>query len=119
MNTTARFSGGRWAGLALLLLVLCESALWACPNCRDALAGDPVQAGLVRGFFWSILFMLSMPFLILGGLGSYFYWQVRSARQAAEAAAVGKSPFAAAPAGELDPVGADEPERMLEAVGAN
>lgn len=45
------------------------------------MAGDPAQAGMVRGYFWSILFMMSMPFTILTGLGTYFYFQWRSARQ--------------------------------------
>jgi hypothetical protein len=79
----------------LLFVVACDVA-FACPNCRDALAGDPQHAGLARGFFWSILFMVSMPFLILGGLGSYFYWEICRARRATAAApVVGQgSPFA-------------------------
>jgi len=35
---------------------------------------------LMRGYFWSILFMMSMPFVIFSSLGSYFYFQVRRAR---------------------------------------
>ena len=73
---------------ALLLAAVMDSTAEACPNCRDALAGDPVQAGLVRGFFWSIIFMLSMPFLILAGLSSYFYWEVCRARRAAARQAI-------------------------------
>ena len=65
----------------LLVLVLADSLL-ACPTCKDNLAADPDAANLVRGYFWSILFMMSMPFLILGGLSSYFYWEVRKARAA-------------------------------------
>ncbi|MGE3777284.1 MAG: hypothetical protein AB7F89_08880 [Pirellulaceae bacterium] len=84
-------------GLAMLFLVPIADA---CPNCRETLAGEP--DGLARGFFWSILFMLSMPFLILGGLSSYFYWEVRRARRMAAkvaGAAVG-SPFAHAAAAD-------------------
>jgi len=36
---------------------------------------------------WSILFMMSMPFLILGGFGTYVYFSIRRARRAAEASA--------------------------------
>ena len=71
-----------------LLLLACalfwlatSSVAWACPNCRDALAGDPAQAGMVRGLFWSIMFLLSMPFLITAGLGAYFYWLISRARK--------------------------------------
>jgi hypothetical protein len=37
------------------------------------------QMGMVRGYFWSILFMMSMPFVIFGGLATYFYLQVKRA----------------------------------------
>src|SRR6185436_10359396 len=33
----------------------------ACPTCKDSLAHDPASANLVRGYAYSILFMLSMP----------------------------------------------------------
>ena len=72
---------------ALLLLLIAvawlsgDSLAVACPNCGDAMASDPVQAGLVRGIFWSILFLLSMPFLIFAGISGYFYWLVRNARR--------------------------------------
>jgi hypothetical protein len=65
-----------------LVAGLFVTAVQACPNCRETLAGDASQAGLVRGLFWSILFMVSMPFLILGGLSSYFYWEICRARRA-------------------------------------
>ena len=70
--------------LLLAIVFACmatDSIAWACPNCGDAMASDPAQAGLVRGIFWSILFLLSMPFLIVAGLGGYFYWLVRNARR--------------------------------------
>ena len=70
-----------------LLVLLLAAAVWlmadvalACPTCKDQLAHDPEGANIARGYFWSILFMLSMPPLILTGLGSYFYWEVRRAR---------------------------------------
>lgn len=73
-----------------LLLVGCLGLLAttgaeACPNCRDSIAGDPTGNGLAQGFYYSILFMVSMPFFILGGLTSYFYYLVR--RDMAEKAA--------------------------------
>ena len=74
-----------------LLLVIADSAL-ACPTCKENLAGDPEAANIVRGYFWSILFMLSMPPLILSGLSLYFYYEVCKARALqAKAAAEGSS----------------------------
>ena len=54
----------------------------ACPSCKEALASSSGRGDLVSGFFWSILFMLSMPFVLLGSLGFYFYCLVRKARLA-------------------------------------
>ena len=67
--------------LLILLMFVAETAL-GCPTCKESLAhGDADSANLMRGYFWSILFMMSMPFLILGGLGSYFYYEVCKARR--------------------------------------
>jgi hypothetical protein len=58
----------------------------ACPSCKEALGSSSGGGDLVSGFFWSILFMLSMPFLLLGSFGLYFYYLVRKARLARPAA---------------------------------
>ena len=76
----------RVAALALVVVLLCVSMLEACPTCKEGIAEhDPVTAGMVRGYFYSIIFMMSMPFLILAGLSSYFYFEVRRARLRASA----------------------------------
>jgi heme/copper-type cytochrome/quinol oxidase subunit 2 len=69
----------------LMITVVCifcflPTIAWACPNCKEALAQDANAVNLVRGYYYSILLMLAMPFLILGGLSVYFYWLVRQAR---------------------------------------
>ena len=72
------------AALAVLLAAMFfapELAL-GCPTCKDNLAPDGQLTGMARGYAYSILFMLSMPPLILGGLSAYFYWEVRKARRA-------------------------------------
>lgn len=56
--------------------------------CKAALeSSDRGQGDYVRGFFYSILFMLSMPFAILGCFSTYMYTLVRRARAAQAAAA--------------------------------
>jgi heme/copper-type cytochrome/quinol oxidase subunit 2 len=74
--------------LALLLTCCVVGIAEACPTCKEQIAGDPAAYNIARGYAMSIVFMLSMPFLILGGLGSYFYWEVRRAyaKQAMEEA---------------------------------
>jgi hypothetical protein len=69
--------GGAAAALALVLALASEAS--ACPNCRESLADDPAGQGLASGFYYSILFMMSMPFVILGTLGTVFYRSVRRA----------------------------------------
>ena len=82
MNTTIRLLRAVTpVFLALALLLLLHSAALACPGCKDAVAAnDPEKARLARGYFWSIIFMLSMPPAILCTLGGYFYYEVRRAR---------------------------------------
>ncbi len=64
-------------GLAWLCF---QSVALACPTCAEGVANDPNHANMVRGYFWSIIFMMSMPFLIFTGLCSYFYYEIRRAR---------------------------------------
>ncbi len=39
----------------------------ACPNCKEAVAAQPSEAAaMARGYNWSVLLMLTMPFTLLG-----------------------------------------------------
>lgn len=75
--------------LVVCVLVLAlPAAVQACPSCKAALASqEGGQGNLVQGFFWSILFLLSMPAMIVGGLSTYMYTLVRKARRAAASGA--------------------------------
>jgi hypothetical protein len=81
----------RWiAPLALVALLFTVAA--ACPTCKDGLdQNDPQHQAVAAGFYYSILFMLSMPYVILGSLGYLAYLSVRRARaqQALEASLSG------------------------------
>ena len=68
------------AGAALAVAIVFSGVALGCPTCKENLAHDPATANYVRGYAYSILFMLSMPPLIFGGLSAYFYWEVRKAR---------------------------------------
>ena len=51
---------------ALILLALSVPAS-ACPNCKEAVAAQPSDvASTARGYNWSVMFMVSMPFTLLG-----------------------------------------------------
>lgn len=51
----------------------------ACPTCKDSLTDNYVQA-----YGISIIFMMSMPFIIFGALSAYFYYEVCKARRQKE-----------------------------------
>jgi hypothetical protein len=58
--------------LALALLLLLAGDASACPNCKEALANQTGDAARLKdGYFYSILFMMGMPFLLLGS-GVFF-----------------------------------------------
>ncbi|MEO2046988.1 MAG: hypothetical protein ABGX16_10480 [Pirellulales bacterium] len=68
--------------LLFLLVFLVGSEVGACPTCKQGLAeNSPAAQAMANGYFYSILFMMSMPFLILGTFGSCAYWSIRRARQ--------------------------------------
>jgi hypothetical protein len=58
--------------IAILLLAVCPGELWACPNCKNAF-----RAGVERAYAASILFLLGMPFALLGGWGVAIYRLLR------------------------------------------
>jgi heme/copper-type cytochrome/quinol oxidase subunit 2 len=70
--------------IAALLVVFCCSVAAACPNCSQGLADQPGGGDMVAGYFWSILFMMAMPFTIFTGIGGYMYFEVRKARKRQE-----------------------------------
>lgn len=65
--------------ISTLLVVALAAAADACPTCKDGLNED--GGNLMRGYFWSIMFMMSMPFIILTGLSGMFYLDVRRAKR--------------------------------------
>jgi len=73
----------RWQSLVVALAVVALSAacVVACPTCKEGLdQNDPNHQAVAAGFYYSILFMMSMPYLILGTLGSLAYLSIRRAR---------------------------------------
>ena len=70
----------RSLALAAFTLVCLTAAAEACPTCRQGLT-DGQHAKMIQGYFWSIVFMMSMPFLIFTGLATYFYLQVSRVRR--------------------------------------
>ena len=90
----------------ILLTMLClsvASLAEACPLCKQALENsETAGADPVRGYFWSILFMMSMPFLLLGSFSGYMYLAVRKARREQEAKAAEQNALSTAQPAERE-----------------
>lgn len=70
------------ACLVMLLLAVLVGDVSACPTCKAGLAGhDPVSQARAAGYFYSILFMMAMPFVLIGTFGGAAYLSIRRARQ--------------------------------------
>jgi hypothetical protein len=53
----------------------------ACPTCSDAVAAnDPEHEHMVKGYFYSILFMMGVPYTVFMCFAGYMYWEVKKAR---------------------------------------
>lgn len=84
-------------GLLIVLVLFVTSEGWACPTCKDGVSTGANHQGMVKGYFFSILFMMSMPFFILSAMCTYFYFLVRRARaESATAVSANVSTFSSA-----------------------
>ena len=82
---------------------------FGCPNCKDAVnTADPDGLNVARGYFYSILIMLAMPFTLVGSFGLYVWREVQRQKRtvidaaamppdASDGPAVAQSPNAALP----------------------
>ena len=53
--------------LAALFVVEAASVASACPNCKEAVSASEGQvANMATGYNWSVVFMLTVPFSLLG-----------------------------------------------------
>lgn len=53
--------------LVLLVHLPCERSARACPSCREAVSeSENDTAGMSDGYNWSVLFMLVVPFSMMG-----------------------------------------------------
>jgi hypothetical protein len=98
----------RRAGSLLLLLVAVFAILAGpdaigCPNCKDGVnTADPDGLNVARGYFYSILFMLAMPFTLAGSFAAYVWREMRKQKRQAAADLSTAELFSA----EMQPAGA-------------
>lgn len=88
----------RIALVVVLVAVLAPAFASACPLCKDAKADTDYAGGtasLPHGFYYSILLMVSAPFVVVGGL-IFRIWLARRRLGPAAAAETLSSPAAPA-----------------------
>ena len=69
-----------WTAGALALGLLAMPTANACPGCKEALFDPgalPQKLATARGYNWSILLLLLMPALLVGGLTGAVVWSHR------------------------------------------
>jgi hypothetical protein len=80
--------------IAIAVIAIClADVASACPTCKDSVAqNDPQYQSMARGYYYSILFMLSMPLIIVTAFGTFAYRAFKQAEaQRAASAVVGAS----------------------------
>jgi hypothetical protein len=69
-NNGSNHHFGQAQGLPLQFLwfSFLNAPLWACPFCSDN-----VTSGMAKGFYWSILLMVAVPFLVVGTIAGVLW----------------------------------------------
>ena len=59
-----------WTSILIFVMLIVPTCLEACPGCKNL--DDPIN----KGFNWSILFMMAMPFTVFGLVGGtiFLHW---------------------------------------------
>jgi hypothetical protein len=85
MSFSSRLTRIVMVSVCFLVVMSIAATASACPSCKQALGSDGSQGDLARGIYYSILFMMSMPFAIVGSFGFMAYRAVkREQRRVAE-----------------------------------
>ena len=64
-----------WIFLLVFVMLVVPTSLEACPACKTL--DDPIS----KGFNWSILFLMAMPFTVFGLIGGTIFFQYRRANR--------------------------------------
>ena len=71
------------AGTVLLACLLVAGDAFGCPNCKDAVnTSDPEGLNVARGYFYSILIMLALPFTLISSFGIYVWREMQRQKRA-------------------------------------
>lgn len=81
LRRTLDFSKTVLTSMLCILVVgfmLSAAEAWGCPTCKDGVAAtDDAANNVARGYFYSILLMLAMPFTLASCFGVYVWREYR------------------------------------------
>jgi hypothetical protein len=78
--------------LAIAFVFALAAVASACPTCKEGLAqNDPHGQSVAAGYYYSILFMMATPYVVLTTLGACAYRAVKKAQSQSAAANQGAS----------------------------
>lgn len=60
------------------MIMVIPVSLEACPACKN------LDEPIAKGFNWSVLFMMAMPFTVFGAVGGTVFYQYRRANKTME-----------------------------------
>jgi hypothetical protein len=67
--------------LCIALMLAFTAVATACPTCKEGLAqNDPHGQSVAAGYYYSILFMMTTPYVVLTTLGACAYRAVKKAQ---------------------------------------
>ncbi len=61
--------------ITVLIVAIIPLSLDACPACKN------LDEPIARGFNWSVLFMMAMPFTVFGVIGGSVFYSYRRANR--------------------------------------
>lgn len=64
-----------WASILICVMFIVPMSLEACPGCKNL--DDPIG----KGFNWSLLFLMAMPFTVFGAIGGTIFVHYRRANR--------------------------------------
>ncbi len=64
------YTNAVWASILILVMLSIPMSLEACPGCKE------LDEPIAKGFNWSILFLMAMPFTVFGLIGGtiFLHW---------------------------------------------
>ena len=61
------YTNAVWAAILVLVIFIVPMSVEACPGCKE------LDEPIAKGFNWSILFLMAMPFTVFGLIGGTIF----------------------------------------------